>query len=181
MSDSIFLSTHRSLLKGVTPSLINELFRTKSSVEIKQFFETDDAGFENLKTMHEQGMETHRISLFYFLIILKSENRVIGECGFHTWNRTHRRAELFYSLRQDSDKHQGYMSEVLPTAITYGFAELGMHRIAGLVAVDNIPSVKLLERNGFVKEGTTREDYVVNGISEDSECYSILQPEWEKK
>jgi ribosomal-protein-alanine N-acetyltransferase len=49
--------------------------------------------------MHEKGMETHRISLFYFLLFDKETQMCIGECGFHTWKKTHRRTELFYSLK----------------------------------------------------------------------------------
>jgi ribosomal-protein-alanine N-acetyltransferase len=49
--------------------------------------------------MHEKGMETHRISLLYFLLFDKETQMCIGECGFHTWKKTHRRAELFYSLK----------------------------------------------------------------------------------
>ncbi len=180
MSESIIISTNRLTLKSVTPELIRTLFNTLGKSEIQLFFDTDEAGFQQLKSMYEQGMETHRISLFYFLLMDPSQSRVLGECGFHTWNRTHRRAELFYALRSDSDKRKGYMSEVLPVVLTHGFNELGMHRIAGLAAADNIPSIRLLERNGFVKEGTMREDYVVNGVNENSECYSLLRPEWEQ-
>jgi [ribosomal protein S5]-alanine N-acetyltransferase len=82
-------------------------------------------------------------------------------------------------LRKDSDKGKGLMTEALAVALHYGFTELNLHRIAALVANDNIPSVKLLQRFGFTKEGTLREDYVVDGKSEDSDCYSLLKWEWE--
>jgi ribosomal-protein-alanine N-acetyltransferase len=59
-----------------------------------------------------------------------------------------------------------------------GFIELNLHRIEALVAADNTPSVKLLLRYGFTKEGTMREDYVVEGKNEDSDCYSLLKWEW---
>jgi RimJ/RimL family protein N-acetyltransferase len=38
--------------------------------------------------------------------------------------------------------------------------------------------LKLLLKYGFVNEGIAREDYVVNGVSEDSHCYSLLQREF---
>jgi ribosomal-protein-alanine N-acetyltransferase len=94
----------------------------------------------------------------------------------------HRRAELFYSLRSDADKRQGYMSEAVKTVLNYGFNELGIHRVAALTAPSNEASIALLKYFGFSKRRySLREDYVVNGINEDSVCFSLLKWEWEKQ
>ena len=181
MTDPIEIETQRLLLKGISPALIHTLFEEKSKDEISMFFAVDGDGYHHLTAMHEQGMETHRISLFYFLLLDKQSNRVIGECGFHTWNKTHQRAELFYSLRNDSDKRIGFMTEALSAVLDFGFEQLGLHRIEGLTANWNTASVKLLTRYGFTKEGTMREDYIVNGRHEDSDCYSLLKQEWKSR
>ena len=175
------LTTSRLILKSITPAFINTQFTSKTAAEIKSFFGFDHAGYEHAKEMHLKGMETHRISLHYFLLIEKEKHTPIGECGFHTWNRTHRRAELFYSMRSDEYKRQGLMKEALKAVLEFGFTGLGLQRIEALVADYNIPSVKLLQRYGFTNEGTMREDYCVDGINEDSDCYSLLKWEWGKQ
>jgi ribosomal-protein-alanine N-acetyltransferase len=177
----ITLSTNRMLLKSITPAIINELFSTKSKQEIMTYFGADEAIYEHLKSMVEQGMEAYRVTSFYFLLIDKNNQKVLGECGFHTWSMPHRRAELFYSLRNDTDKRKGYMSEAVKAILNYGFNELGIHRVAALTAPSNEASIALLKHYGFTKEGIHREDYVVNGINEDSACYSLLKWEWEKQ
>lgn len=179
MTSQYEILTDRLILKSITPAFIHEIFNTKSKDEIMQYFGYDEAGYAHSLNMHEQGMETHRLSLFYFLLIDKTNNKPIGECGFHTWNSTHRRAELFYSLKNDEDKQKGLMSEALKVVLDYGFQSLNLHRIEALVYEFNTPSVKLLLKNGFTKEGTMREDYVVDGKNEDSNCYSLLKWEWE--
>jgi ribosomal-protein-alanine N-acetyltransferase len=146
---------------------------------IKVFFGINDTGYQHYKDMHEKGMETHRHSLFYFLVVDRETNCPIGECGFHTWNRTHRRAELFYLLRNDTHKQKGYMTEVVPYVIRYGFEHMDLVRIEALLANWNTPSVRLLQQNRFTFEGTMRQHYSVNGIHEDSDCYSLLKTEWE--
>jgi ribosomal-protein-alanine N-acetyltransferase len=166
---------------GVTPQIINELFHINTKDEVMKYFGVDEAGYQHLKNMHEQGMETHRISLYFFLLMDKTTNQPIGECGFHTWNKTHSRAELFYLLRDDSFKQKGLMTEALKEVLKFGFEELKIHRIETLVADWNTASVKLLERYGFIKEGTMREDYYVNGKHENSDCYSLLNWEWENR
>jgi ribosomal-protein-alanine N-acetyltransferase len=171
--------TPRLVLKPVDPSLIHVVFNTKSKDEIKNIFGVDENGYLHFKSMHEEGMETHRISLFFFLLVDKLNGVTFGHSGYHTWNKTHRRAELFYVLLKEEYMQKGYMTEALKYVIEYGFSELGLHRIQAMVAEENIPSVKLIHKYGFTKEGTMREDYCVNGKNEDSDCYSLLKWEWD--
>ncbi|HNP33777.1 MAG TPA: GNAT family protein [Flavobacterium sp.] len=180
MTNQIEIQTSRLILKSITPAIIHELFNTKSEEEIKAYFGFDDAGFEHHKEMHEKGMETHRLSIFVFLMIEKESGLPIGVCGFHTWNATHRRAEVFYNMRAENQKRKGFMTEALKVVLEYGFTKLNLHRIEALIAAENEPSLRLLMRYGFTKEGTMREDYVVDGKNEDSDCYSLLKWEWQK-
>ena len=175
----VIIPTERLLLKGISPHLIHTIFTTDQEADIKAFFGIDDKGYATYKDMHEKGMETYRHSLFYFLVVDKETNSPIGECGFHTWNLTHRRAELFYLLRNDTHKRKGYMTEVVPHVIRYGFEHMELVRIEALLAKWNTPSVRLLQQNRFTFEGTMRQHYSVNGINEDSDCYSLLKAEWE--
>lgn len=180
MTNLIEITTPRLILKSITPALIHDFYNTKSKEEIKSYFGFDDAAFGHYKDMHEKGMETHRISLLFFLLIEKESDLPIGECGFHTWTASHNRAEVFYNMRNDNYKKKGYMTEALEAVLKFGFTELNLHRIEALIAAENEPSLRLLLRYGFSREGTMREDYVVNGINEDSDCYSLLKWEWEK-
>jgi len=172
------IETDRLLLKGISPTVIHEQFLNRNEEEIKAFFGVEEQGLLHYREMHEQGMDTHRFSLFFFLIIEKRTGRPIGECGFHTWNSKHRRAELFYLLRDEAHKGKGYMKEALPLVISYGFEVLQLHRIEALVDKANAPSLRLLQGAGFQFEGIMREDYVVDGQNVDSHCYSLLQHEW---
>lgn len=180
MINQIEITTDRLLLKSITPQIIHSLFNEKTEGEIKQFFDADENEYAHLKAQHEGGMETHRLSMYFFLVVDKKDNRIIGNCGFHTWNNTHKRAELFYSLKYEDDKRKGIMTEVLEKVLEFGFTALELHRVQALVGGFNTASIKLLERFHFTKEGTCREDYVVDGKNEDSECYSLLKWEWEQ-
>ncbi|MDI1256315.1 MAG: GNAT family protein [Flavobacterium sp.] len=175
MARYIELKTDRLLLKSVTPNLIDEFFDKKDKSEVLEYFQTDDDGYARLLEMYEGGMETYRISMFYFLVVNLESKVVIGECGFHTWNRLHRRAEIFYFLRNDADKRQGFMSEAVAKVLEYGFNELNIHRVQALVANDNLASIKLVQKFGFTFEGTAREDYFIDGKNEDSQCYSLVK------
>jgi ribosomal-protein-alanine N-acetyltransferase len=178
--NQITLSTPRMHLKSITPDIINAFFKQKNKEEIMTYFGVNEIGYDHLHAMFKDGMEAYKVSSFYFLLLDKKTEKVIGECGFHTWNRPHRKAELFYSLRNDTDKRKGYMTEAVKEILNYGFDKLGLHRVAALTAPSNEASIALLKHFGFSKEGILREDYVVNGINEDSVCFSLLKWEWEK-
>jgi ribosomal-protein-alanine N-acetyltransferase len=181
MDTQIILSTNRLLLKSITPTIIHELFNSKSKDDIKKYFGFDDIAFEHYKTMHDSGMETYQLTIFLFLLHDKTTELPIGECGFHTLNKKHKRAEIFYLLRNDEYKQKGFMSEALPLVIEYGFTHLKLHRIEALIADVNTASKKLLLKNSFTKEGTMREDYRIDGKNYDSDCYSLLAHEWTEK
>ncbi len=119
-------------------------------------------------------METDRLSLLVFLLVEKESGRTIGQCGYHTWNRLHDRAEVFYLLSDDGDKRKGYMKEALAAVLQYGFREMRLNRIEAFVADYNEPSVRLLHHYGFRKEGTARGHYLVDGVYEDSDFYALL-------
>lgn len=173
--------TDRLELKGINRGSIHTLFNDHGKEEILKFLGAGENGYQHYKLMHENGMETFRLSQYVFILVDKASGESIGECGFHTLNKTHRRAEVFYALHKDQYKQQGIMTEALEKVLAFGFTELGLHRVEALVDAANTASVKLLQRFGFSKEGTKREDYVVDGKSEDSDCYSLLRWEWDKQ
>mgnify|MGYP000953351062 CR=1 FL=1 len=172
--NEVILQTDRILLKSITPDTIRGLFESSDKAYIQQMLGADEKEYERYKRMCDSGMETFSSSLFYFLLVKKENNQYIGECGFHTWNKRHNRAEVFYLLKHETDKRKGYMSEALPQVLDFGFKELKLHRIEAYVAASNLPSVKLLAKNGFVKEGTAKEHYLADGHYEDSDCYALL-------
>ena len=73
------------------------------------------------------------------------------------------------------------MREALPEVLKYGFNTMNLHRIEALIAPGNIPSLKLLQRTGFTREGLLREHYMKGGRLEDSVIFSLLRPEYEKE
>lgn len=172
------LETYRLLLKNITPEYLNHVFSEKTDSEIQLEFGLELIEFQKLKLRVQGGLETHSVTVNYFLVIEKLTNRVIGECGYHNLNKLHHKAELFYAMRSDEFKKQGFMSEAVSVVIGYGFNNLNLHRIEVKVAPLNTPSVRIIEKNGFKKEGFLREDYFINDKYENSEIYSMLKSEY---
>ena len=168
------ISSSRLELHQVTPAKLHQLFKEESDAYLMAYFGTNELAFEHYKSLHNNGMESHQNSLMMFRVLLRGTNTVIGDCGFHSWNNFHRNAELYYRLNAEEYRNLGYMSEILPIVLRYGFNEMSLHRIEAKVAEDNAPSLKLLLKNSFKMEGRHREDYLVGDHYEDSLIYALL-------
>ena len=110
-------------------------------------------------------------------IALKTNRQLIGTCGFHKWDKAHRRAEVGYDL-SPAYWGQGYMAEALQAALQNGFERMELHRIDALVYVENVRSVRLLQKLGFQIEGTLRDYFYQDGVFYDHFVLSLLCGEW---
>jgi ribosomal-protein-alanine N-acetyltransferase len=104
---------------------------------------------------------------------LHGSHEMIGSIGIWQMDKANHRAEIGYML---STAHQGkgYMQEALTEAIKYAFENIVLHSIEANVHPGNLASIKLLERNGFVREAYYREKYYNNGKFIDSAVYCLI-------
>lgn len=134
--------------------------------------------FQKEQLKFKNGYASYNRIFLLFLLIEKSSGLIIGRCGLHNWNVDHNRAEIGYHMTIESKKQKGLMSEAVKAILDYGFFQLKLHRIEALVGTNNTASLKIMEKYGFVKEGTLRQHYLVDGIYEDSAAFSILRNEY---
>ncbi|MCF2140680.1 MAG: GNAT family N-acetyltransferase [Candidatus Lokiarchaeota archaeon] len=114
-----------------------------------------------------------------WIIALKETNECIGDIGFHRLDKRHFKCEIGYKLKR-SFWGKGYMTEAGKSALNYAFDKLNVNRIEGLVDPRNLPSIRLLERLGFKKEGILRDYEFERGEFVNLQISSILKREWEK-
>ncbi|GAQ53144.1 putative ribosomal N-acetyltransferase YdaF [Streptomyces acidiscabies] len=62
--------------------------------------------------------------------------------------------------------------------LRWAFDTLDLNRVQAEADTRNVASARVLEKLGFVREGTLREDCVVNGEVSDSWVYGLLRREW---
>ena len=71
----------------------------------------------------------------------------------------------------------GYMAEALMLVLRYSFGPLGLHRIEANIQPDNEPSLALVRRCGFRREGFSPRYLKINGAWRDHERWAILADE----
>lgn len=179
LPETIELSTDRLLLKEVTPASKVYILSKYSDEDIMSYMGMNtNAELEKEKNKLKKNLTSYQITFKYFLLIYKETNKTIGSCGYFRWYKDHDRAEIGYSLTDDSYKKKGLMTEATREILKYGFGNMNLHRVEAFAHPENIASVKILEGLGFQYEGLLREHYLTDGNYEDSACYGLLKHEF---
>jgi RimJ/RimL family protein N-acetyltransferase len=90
----------------------------------------------------------------------------------------YRSAALGYVL-DDAAWGQGYATEAAVALLDWAFDTLDLNRVQAETDTRNLASARVLEKIGFQREGTLREDCVVNGEVSDSWVFGLLRREWQ--
>jgi ribosomal-protein-alanine N-acetyltransferase len=70
------------------------------------------------------------------------------------------------------------MTAGLSAVITDAFTSLGLRRLEANIQPDNAPSLNLLRRLGFQREGFSPRYLLVDGQWRDHERWAVLADEW---
>lgn len=69
---------------------------------------------------------------------------------------------------------KGHMTRAVATLATYAFSTMRLHRLEAACIPDNVASIKVLEHNGFHREGFARGYLCINGAWRDHLLYARL-------
>ena len=113
----------------------------------------------------------------------RKTNRIVGEihaCKFHgTRKYPQSICEIGYRISPEM-WGKGYASLAVNALVKFIFENTNVNRIQAVVMKENPASVKVLEKNGFAKEGLLRQIKVYQCIAD---CYmlSILRNDFENR
>ena len=173
------IETNRLILKGLSPHDIKYIFENFSKPEIQRILgHRSEEDYLKEESKHKNGYSSYNRSFILFLLTDKASEHIIGRCGLHNWNMEHKRAEIGYVMEEELYKRKGLMSEAVGAIIDYGFNNMNLNRIEALVGTGNVPSLRLMKKYHFIKEGVLREHYYTSDKYEDSIMFSKLYSEY---
>lgn len=169
------LETERLVLRQVTEADVNELYFLRSNPGVMQYIDRP-----SLKSEEDAIALVGKITRLLqdnegvnWGICLKENNTLLGTIALFNFAKEHYRCELGYLLHPDF-QGKGLAQEALTTVLNYAFTILNLHSIEANVNPGNAASIKLLERNRFVREAYFREHFYFEGKFLDSAIYSLL-------
>ncbi len=175
------LTTNRLQLRQIQPSDIEALFALFSDEETMRFY-----GDDPQRSLDETSQMLEQVQTGYskrkhirWGITLKGKDQIIGSCSLYNFDTHSHHAETGYILNR-SFWGQGIMTEAMSAILTYGFAELELHRIEAVIDIANQRSKGLLLKLGFTYEGNLRQRYFFRDQFEDAHYFGLLKHEWHK-
>ena len=154
MSHTVQLATERLLLKPISTGHAEAIFRYRSDSETNRYQgwipnDVEDAvSFIANRTFPEINVNG---TWFQLVVTLRATGEIIGDIGMHFLDSRNEQVELGCTIARD---HQckGYAKEALIGVISYLFDRLEKQRLIAFIYPANIPSIKLFESLGFIRE-----------------------------
>jgi len=176
------LHTARLRLRPFTPADANAIFRLHTNAHVLRYWDSppwkERARAERfIATCMQIEQEGSGARL---AIERAADAAFIGWCCLVQWNPEYRSATMGYCL-DDAAWGQGFATEAAGALLQWGFGALALNRVQAETDTRNTPSGRVLEKLGFVREGTLREDCIVDGEVSDSWVYGLLRREWKPR
>ena len=111
---------------------------------------------------------------YTFAMELAINNQFIGLIALKLGNQKFRTGEVWYKLHVNHWQ-QGFGTEALNKMLDFGFVDLKLHRVEAGCAVDNIGSIKVLEKAGMIREGRKRQVLPLKTGWSDNFIYAITE------
>lgn len=123
---------------------------------------------------------SHNDQAYSFLIFTFDNEDFIGEVNISNVQRgIIQSCTIGYWIAKDCEG-KGMMSESLELVKEFIFNELKLHRIEAACLPHNMPSLKVLLKNGFIKEGTARKLLKINDKWQDHTVLSFILDDFKK-
>lgn len=102
----------------------------------------------------------------------ESDGAFLGWCSLTRWNPDFRSAATGYCFAEAAWGH-GYATEAATALLQWAFDTLDLNRVQAETDTRNTASARVLEKLGFVREGTLCQDCIVDGDVSDSWVYGL--------
>jgi ribosomal-protein-alanine N-acetyltransferase len=113
-----------------------------------------------------------------FLIFREQDDALIGGVTLANVRRgIVQSGTIGYWIGQPYAGH-GYMTAALRVLLPTLFGELNLHRIEAACIPTNAPSVRVLEKCGFAREGLARRYLCINGVWQDHYLFGLLDEDF---
>jgi ribosomal-protein-alanine N-acetyltransferase len=113
-----------------------------------------------------------------FIVFRESDGAMIGGVTLANVRRGIVQAGTIGYWVGQPHAHRGYMTTALRVLLPSLFGELNLHRIEAACIPSNAPSIRVLEKCGFNREGLARRYLCINGIWQDHLLFGLLHEDF---
>ncbi|UOQ68936.1 GNAT family N-acetyltransferase [Hymenobacter volaticus] len=120
-----------------------------------------------------QQQASPRTSYIFYVQRVESKE-FVGLLALNLGKANFKNGEVWYKLLP-AHWGQGLTTEALTRLLDFGFNHLHLHRIEAGCAVENVASIRVLEKVGMTREGRKRQVLPIRGQWVDNYFFAILE------
>jgi [ribosomal protein S5]-alanine N-acetyltransferase len=176
------LETERLIIRKLRESDLEDFYECRSDPQVCEFQGYEPITRENAAAFIAKLKEAQFGQAGEWIqlgVELKSENKIIGDIGLKPEAFETRIVEFGISF---STKYQGkgLAKEALRKIFSHLFAEREVHRVVGIMDVENARMIGLIENLKFRREGAYKQSFWDEGKNEwrDEYLYAMLASDW---
>lgn len=179
-----YLESDELILKKVEPQDSNDLFDILTNENLFKYrpgnpLKSLDA-VKNVIGHYERDFNKHK-TIFLGIFYKKANTRLVGIAEIFEFDDKASRVEVGYTVNEDY-WGKGIATNATKILVDFLFNAVGVNSIQATTMPVNTKSKNVLERCGFLHEGTLRQIKYWTGIGIiDLEMYSILKSDYERK
>ena len=112
-----------------------------------------------------------------YVFAIEVDGKFVGVIDLHNVDKRSKKAEVGYWVGR---KYwgKGYGTVALKQILEFAFKKLKLHKVTGIALESNKASIRVMEKVGFRKEGTLRDNYKIGNKWHNEVIYSILRSEF---
>ena len=111
---------------------------------------------------------------------IQCEDAIVGSVSLKNISHSMSYAEIGYGVAEHR-QGAGIATAAVNLLVQKSFSESPLRKLVAYVHDQNVASCRVLEKAGFVREGTLREHYLINGVPENEILFGLLKHEWEAR
>lgn len=164
------IKTPRLLLREIIPEDIQNIYNGLSNPDVIKHY---GISYDSLEATQEQMIWFADPAQCWWAICSQDDSIFYGAGGLNNITSEHQKAEIgLWLLPQFWGR--GIMTEAMPLICDFGFNQLGLHRIEGLVEIDNFNCKQAMSRLDFKYEGTMKDCEIKQGKFISVDIYAKL-------
>jgi ribosomal-protein-alanine N-acetyltransferase len=114
------------------------------------------------------------------ILAIEVEGEAAGGIGLHVMKDVYRyNGEIGYWL-SESYWGRGIMTGAVEDMVTFAFIHTEILRLYASIFEHNTPSMRVLEKNGFILEAIIKKSVMKEGILLDENLFSLLREHWDQ-
>lgn len=146
---SQILKTERLILRELVPQDADALAAVLGDPVAMQYYPAPFNRKEVEEWIERNRQRYQREGYGLWAMLLRDSDEVIGDCGCYLREIEGRSSvEIGYHVRRDLQGN-GYATEAAQACIQYAFNKLGLDRVISLIRPENVPSIRVAEKNGL--------------------------------